>query len=130
MEQIQLDKTEKKIIKFCKGHYKEKYPFKGSWVESFKPLFLEIYGWDPDEDNNYHDYLTGLFGKLLELHLKIKYDRSGHEVQLKGIFSAAFSKSIVRTDDLPIERAISELCGLIQNNLVYSEETGQRYNLD
>jgi len=130
MELIQLDKIEKKIIKFCKGHLWKEYPFRGEWTESFKPLFLEIYGWDPDEDDNYHDYLNGLFTKLLDLHLKIQDDRSGHNVQLKTIFEAAFHKGYIRTDDLPIERAISQLCGLIQNNLVQSVETGTRYMLD
>ena len=130
MEKINLNKIEKKIIKFCKGHFKSKYPFTGEWVISFKPLFIEIYGWDPDEDNNYHDYLNCLFGKLLELHLKIQDDQSGSNAQLKGIFEAAFYKGIVRSNDHPIERAISELCGLIQCNLVQSEKTGVRYILD
>ena len=111
---IQLSPAEKKIIKFCKGHFKSRYPFTGSWVKSLKPLFVEIYGWNPDEDNNYHDYLVGMFNFLLDTHLKIVDDQSGNNSQLRSIFSAAFSKSIVRDDDLPIERAISELCGLIQ----------------
>ena len=130
MEQIQLSDPEKKIILFCKGHLWKKYPWKGEWVKSFKPLFLEIYGWDPDEDNNYGDYLNCLFNKLLELHLKIQDDMSGNNIQLKSIFESAFHKGLIRTDDLPIERAISQLCGLIQNNLVQSVETGTRYILD
>ena len=127
---IHLEESEKNMIRFCKGHYKNKYPFKNSWVSSFKPLFKEIYGWDPNEDNNYHDYLVGLFNKLLDIHLKIEDDLSGNNVQLRGIFSAAFTKGIVRTDDLPIERAISELCGLIQSNTVLDKENGNRYSLD
>ena len=130
MELIKLEKSEKKMILFCKGHLKTKYPFKNNWVSSFKPLFKDIYGWDPNEDNNYHDYLVGLFNKLLDIQLKIEDDRSGDNIQLRGIFSAAFSKGVVRTDDLPIERAISELCGLIQCNTVWEKETGIRYNLD
>lgn len=116
---IQLDKAEKQWIKLCKGHYKDKYPFTGRWVDNLKPLFAEIYWWNPDEDNNYHDYLNCIFNKLLDIHLKIQHDQSGSNMQLREIFSAAFYKSIVRTDELPIERAIAKLCGLIQMNTVY-----------
>lgn len=125
---IQLEKTDKQWIKLCKMHYKEKYPYTGSWVNTLKPLFKEIYGWDPDEDNNYNDYLVGIFNKLLEIYLKIADDRSGSNVQLREIFSAAFTKSISREDDLPIERAISQLCGLIQCNTVI-EDGVARYEL-
>lgn len=125
---IHLEKTEKQWIKLCKGHYKEKYPFTGSWVNNLKPLFTETYGWNPDEYNNYYDYLNCIFNKLLDIHLKIQHDQSGSNLQLREIFSAAFYKSIGRTDDLPIERAISKLCGLIQFNTVI--ENGEpRYEL-
>lgn len=114
---IRLEKTDKQWIRICKLHYKEKYPLKGSWVETLKPLFVEIYGWNPDEDNNYRDYLDCIFNRLLELYLKIADDKSGTNYELRSIFSAAFYKSICR-QDLPIERAIAELCSLIQNNQV------------
>jgi len=115
---IYLTKSEKDIIKLCKGHFENEYPFTGMWANTFKPLFKQIYGWNPDEDNNYADYLNCLFNKLLDIHLKIVDDKSGNNLQLREIFSAAFNKSIGRTDDLPIERAISQLCGLIQCNTV------------
>jgi hypothetical protein len=124
---IQLTQSEKKWIKLAKGHYEVEYPYKGCWLETAKPLFEEVYGWSPDEFHN--DYVIGLFSKLMELHLKIEDDRSGNNVQLFGIFGAAFAKSLRRTEDEPIERAISELFGLIQNNTVI--ENGEaRYSLD
>ena len=126
---IELNKYEVQWIKLCKFHYKDKYSYQGSWIETLKPLFTEIYGWNPDEDNNYHDYLECIFNKLFEIHLKIKYDMSGSNLQLKDIFSASFYKSISGKEDLPIERAIVKLCGLIQNNLVI-ENGINRYNLD
>lgn len=89
---------------------------------------MEIYGWNPDEHNNYRDYLNCLFNKLLEIHLKIIDDKSGTNLQLRGIFEAAFYKGIVREEELPIERAIAELCGLIQNNTVL-EDGKNRYEL-
>ena len=89
---IKLDKYEIQWIKLCKGHYKEKCPSTGSWVKTLKPMFVEIYGWNPDEDKNYHDYLNCIFGKLLEIHLKIIYDQSGSNLQLREIFNSSFSK--------------------------------------
>jgi hypothetical protein len=125
---IDLTETEKQWIKLCKGHYKDQYPYKGSWVITLKPLFIEIYGWNPDEDNNYRDYLNTLFNKLLDIHLKIQDDKSGNNMQLRGIFGAAFSKTISRIERRPIERAIAELCALIQNNIVI-ENGEKRYEL-
>jgi len=126
---IQLTKSEKDWIKICKGHYfKTKYPWQGEWTATLKPLFVKVYGWNPDEDNNYQDYLNCLFNKLLEIHLKIIDDRSGTNMQMRGIFEAAFTKGICREQELPIERAIAELCGIIQNNTVI-EDGVHRYEL-
>lgn len=124
---IKLDKYEIQWIKICKWHYKEKYPMTGSWVQTLKPMFTEIYGWNPDEDNNYHDYLNCIFNRLLELHLKIQYDQSGSNVQLKELFEASFSKRFGTGEELPIERAIARLCGTIQNNLVIENGVHRYY---
>ena len=127
-EKIELTKYEKQWIKLCKGHYKEIYPYTGSWVKTLKPLFVEIYGWNPNHKKQYNDYLNVIFNKLLDIHLKITDDRSGNNVQLRGIFQAAFYKGISRNERRPIERAIAELCGLIQNNTVI-EDGINRYEL-
>lgn len=115
-------------IKICKGHYRTKYPSKGEWTETLKKPFIGVYGWNPDEDNNYRDYLNCIFNKLLEIHLKISDDRSGTNLQLRNIFETAFYKGIGSTQDLPIERAIHALCGFIQNNLVI-DDGKKRYEL-
>jgi len=115
-------------IKICKGHYQTKYPYKGEWTETLKKPFIEIYGWNPDEDDNYRDYLNCIFNKLLEIHLKISDDRSGTNLQLRNIFEAAFYKGISSTQELPIERAIHALCSFIQNNLVI-DDGEKRYEL-
>jgi hypothetical protein len=127
---IELTDSEKSLIKLCKGHYQDKYPFTGKWTDSLKPLFKDIYGWNPDEDNNYHDYLDCAFYKLLDIHLKIQDDKSGSHLQLRNIFKAALYKGFIRDEDLPVERAISELCGLIQSNSVLTENDEERYQLD
>ncbi len=126
---INLEETDKQWIKLCKGHYQKEIPYRGSWVETLKPLFTKLYGWCPDEDDNYSDYLNTMFYRLLELHLKIVDDKSGINIQMRGIFNAAFYKGINRTEELPIERSIAELCSLIQSNQVI-EDNVQRYELD
>jgi hypothetical protein len=126
---IQLTTPERDIIKLCKLHYQSLYPLTGKWANTLKPLFKKIYGWDPDEDKNYGDYLNCVFNKLLDIHLKIQNDKSGSNRQLRGIFEASFYKGITRDDELPIERAISELCGLIQSNTVLEEDGTERYTL-
>lgn len=141
---IELTKVEKTIIKFCKGFtvtfpgidsskpsplMNNKMGMQGAtWAEKFKPLFVQIYGWGPPEDDDYQDYLNCLFQKLFEIYLKIQNDKSGTNLFLRNIFDAAFRKSISREEDLPIERAISALCGLIQMNEVI-ENKKYRYKL-
>lgn len=114
---IELSEQERKWIKLLKGHYKTEYPSKGNeWTDVLKPMFNEVYGWTAEE--HYQDFLTCMFNKLLSIHLKIKDDKSGHDRELNSIFSASFYKSISRAQEQPIERAISELCGLIQLTIV------------
>jgi hypothetical protein len=126
---IQLDENEKNIILICKGHKKDKYPFTGHWHSTLKPLCLELWGWEPNEDNNYCDYLRGMFHKLLDLHQKIKEDYSNDNRQLKEVFAAAFNKGLSNDANLPIERVINELCSLIQINRVVNDNGVKRYSL-
>lgn len=126
---IQLTDTEKQWIKMCKGHYKDTYPYTGAWVKTLKPLFVKIYGWNPDDDNNYRDYLECVFNCLLEIHLKIVDDKSGTNMQLRSVFEASFGKRFEWDEELPVERAIARLCGLIQNNQVLEGDV-KRYDID
>lgn len=128
---IHLDKYEKQWILCIKGHLKEKYPLKGNFVQCLKPLFKDIYGWDPDEDNNYHDYLRGLFKKLLSIYLKIEDNQSGDPIHyISKIFEASFNKTISNDAELPIERAIIKLCGLIQSTSFLDHCGEPRYDLE
>lgn len=128
---IQLNQYEKQWILLIKGHLRKKYPFKDRWVESLKPLFIEIYGWNPDENNNYHDYLQCIFCKLLEIQLKIKDNWSDPIGQLKEVFFASFYQGILtNNEDLPIERAIGKLCVLIQCTTVINSDNSKRFNLN
>lgn len=114
---IDLTPEEVRWIKLIKGHYRGKYNYRGNeWTHVLEPLFESIYGWDPQE--HYHDFLQCMFDKLLYIHLKINDDRSGTNLQLREIFYASFEKGVVRDQERPIERAISELCGQIQNTTV------------
>lgn len=124
---IKLDKYEKQWILLIKGQLSDKYPYTGTWTETLKPLFIEIYGWNPDEDNNYHDYLRGVFNDLLDIHLKIKDNSSDENGQLKEIFFASFYESIFHNH--PIERAISKLCGIIKYTSVVDSDGIKRFDL-
>ena len=123
---IQLSKYEKDWILLIKGHYTDRYPSSNTWTGTLKPMFEEVYGWNPKE--HYNDFLSCMFGKLLDIHLKIQLDQSGSNQQLKTIFGAAFYKSISRTQRRPIERAIAALCGEIQCNQVIVDDV-HRYEL-
>ena len=127
--QIKLDKYETMWIKLIKGHLWDKYPPKGRWHETLKPMFIEHYRWDPDEGSNYNDYLYGMFNKLLDVYMKIKDRWTDENGQLKEIFDAVFSKGISYDEELPRERAIHKLCGLIQCNKVINEDGTERYKL-
>jgi hypothetical protein len=129
VNQIQLSDNDKKWIKLCKLHYADKYPSTGEWTNTLKPLFIEIYGYNPDEDDNYHDYLNCIFNKLFDVYNKIKEE--GHsERELKELFEAAFYERFHINQELPIERTIARLCGLIQINTFRDKEGNERYNLD
>lgn len=125
---IELSENEVKWIKLCKGHYRELYPDgNGEWTDSLKPMFKEIYGYDPNEF--YDEFLNCIFCKLLDIWFKIYEDHSGSDRRMKDVFNAAFYKSISRDQDKPIERAIGELCGQIQNTKVI-ENGVKRFHLD
>ena len=124
---IKLSKAEVKFILTCKGHFRNEIPHKGNWTLTLKPIFKEFYGWYNEYGMN--EYRNVLFGKLFDIYMKIQNDGSGSNYQLKSIFSAAFNRGIVRDQRQAIDRAINELCGLIQCNIVI-EDGNKRYNLD
>ena len=126
---IQLDKNEKQWILICKGQLKEKYPYTGYWHNTLKPLWTEIYGWNPDEDNNYQDYLRGVFNVLLSIHLKIKDESASENAQLEELFSEVFEKRMSNDAELPIERGIHRLCGFIQGTRVIDKNGSTRFEL-
>ena len=127
---IELTKSEKRLILLCKGQLREEFPFNGNWAKTIAPFCIELFGWDANEDDNYNDYLRGIFNYLLKLYLKIELNQSGDPIHyLSGVFYASFNKSISRDDDLPIERAISELCALIQTNPIF-DNGFERYQLN
>jgi len=127
---IELTMYEKAWIKFSKGHFKDMLRTDASsWVESAKPLFKQIYGWDPDEGNNMKDFRSCLFNKLYSIHYKIAEGAWSRERVTLDVFKQAFSHTERRDYDLPIERAIAELLGEIKCNTVI-EDGFHRYNLD
>lgn len=120
---ISLSKEDIKWIKLFKGHYGGGK----TWIDLIKPTFEEIYGWNADEF--YESFLDCMFKKLLNLHLRISDDKSGHNIQLVQVFDAAFTKSPYAQSERPIERAISVLCSHIRNTIVI-EKGIHRFKLD
>jgi len=127
---IKLSKYEVTWIKLFKYHYKQKNGHLSSWTEIMKPIFIEIYGWNPDEDNNYRNYLRCMFHKLIDIHLKIKQDHSGTNLQIKEIISASFEKSISNDNKEPIERVINAIISQISNTKYLNKYGNPRYLLD
>lgn len=124
---IYLSKEEKRWIKLIKGHYHKIYRTNAkNWIETLQVIFEEIYGWSPKE--HYADFLDCIFQKLFEIYMKIRDDKSGHNMQLKEIIRASFQQSFRRDYKEPIERVIAELCGQIQCNTVI-EGGFARYDL-
>jgi len=114
---INLSNNEKKLILICKGQFSDDY-VGPNWQTRLKPFCKELFGWDADEDNNYFDYLRGMFRYLLKLYLKIECNRSGDPIlYLNEIFCSAFGHLHYEAD-LPIERTIQCLCSLISNTPV------------
>lgn len=126
---IELTDYEKKWILACKGQLKEQYPHKQYWHETLKPLWTEIYSWNPDEDNNYKDYLKGLFNKLLGIMLKIKTKWSSENGQLEDLFQCVFEKKWSTDDELPIKRGIQKLCSLIASTEILNHSREKRFDL-
>lgn len=125
---IPLDENEVKWIKLCKGHYDKKYNFSDeNCIERLKPLFTEIYGWNPDEDNNYKDFLNCIFKKLFSIYLKV-HEETSTDLLITQVVESSFWKRPSNDYDLPIERCISDIwfkltwtpvndCGVARFNL-------------
>jgi hypothetical protein len=124
---IELTKQEIKWIKFCKGHLYKVYPPKKYFFEELKPLFLEIYGWNPDEDKNYSDYLECIFDKLYSIYSKITIDTITKDREIKELFSEIFKNK--ESELKSIEVGINKLCYLLRFSTVIDEQGNKIYNI-
>ncbi len=118
---IILSDADKKIIKFCKSNLDSNKTF----IECLKPLFIEIYGWNPDQDNNYQDYLNCIFRKLLYI-----YDKIDKYPKIDEIFTDTFNFDKNEDTKLPIEAAITSLFYKIRFNQVTNNDNSKRYDLN
>ena len=116
---IELTEFQKEVIKTIKHHYPNK--IKRSWFLTLRKDYEDIYGYKFNTKQS--KYV--MYESLLDLWLLIKDDKSGSERQLKSIIYSAMFTSIPRSQRYALDRVISELCGLIQINIVQG-----RYNLD
>ena len=125
---IELTPQEVKWIKLCKNHYNKDIP-KGQKETKLKRLawmYELVYGWSPTE--HYNDFLNCMFNKLLDIWIKIEYDQSGNNNQLRAVFYSAFNKGWDTDPELPIERAINALYSEIAFTTVV-ENGSIRFNL-
>jgi hypothetical protein len=133
---IKLTKYDKMWIKLCKNHYTEKYNISASnWIDSLKPMFEEIYGYNPDE--HLGSFRKCIFNKLFKIASKVdnRLNANNDNLDFKSdillhLFYSTFTKSIVRDYELPIERGIAELCGHLQGVRVLNKDGSKRFNLD
>ena len=125
---IVLSRNDKRWVLLCKSHFEHDFKLNETWLNKFKPLFNEIYGWDPDEDENYQDFLNCLFNKLLDIFMVINDDQSLNNTLLKDLFDAAFYIRPGLSNDSPLERTILKLRSLIAHNTV-TKDGVDRYDL-
>ena len=134
---IELSTPETKWIKLIKWHYKETYPEALTYAEYMIPLFTEIYGWSPLEDNNYEDYLRCLFEKLVDVYELIK--ENDHELNTKTIFRSISKpigngkiSSLIKPESNAViyELGIIELVSSIRFVAVTNTNGIKRFNLD
>lgn len=129
LNEIKLDDIDKKLILLCKGHLEDKYPFNGTWTNTLVEFYRDHYGLNPDDYPM--KFKSCMFYKLLGIQTKLSETEYQRTREIEKIFECAFEKGIIRNDDEPIERAISELCGIIQC-ASYLDETTKlpRYSLE
>lgn len=129
---IELNEIEKAFILAIKRHF-HKYLsdpkiIDHSWNNYLQPLYMFFYNkmtYVTQEEYNYH-----IFKIVMDIYLKIGADHSGCNHNLYSIFNAAFAEKSWRySEATPIERVISQVCGLIQSTSVFNDKTGARFDL-
>lgn len=126
--EIKLSDVDKEVILFCKGHMKDQYPLDGKWINMLKPFYKDRYGLDPDEYPR--DYRRCMFYKLHSIQVKLADNDYARTRETQEVFTSAFEQSIIRNDEQPIERAISNLCGIIQCSSYLDKNGNPRYSLE
>lgn len=128
---IELDEIEKVFILAIKRHFdialRDPVLVDNPWNNYLKPLYLYFYNkltYMTEEEYNYH-----LFKIVMDIYLKIGVDNSGGNHNLYSIFTAGFAKSWRYSEDTPIERVITQVCGLIQSTAVFDDQKGARFDL-
>lgn len=133
---IELTEYDKMWIKLLKNHYvnDERYHVNASsWIETLKPMFREIYGYEPDEHMS--SFRRCISMKLFKLWHKIDPRMHQDNMDFKcdilyGISAKAFHRTISRDYEDPTDRFIAELCGEIQCVRVINDDKTERFNLD
>ena len=123
MKKIELTKSEKELIRLCKGSHRFKKNL--SIQELIAKYYDKIYGMS---HGDYKGWKYTVFNKLFTTYMKIRENGSGEDRDIINIFIASFNRSFMRNQHEPIERAIAELYGQIQCTAV-RKNGKKRFNL-
>ena len=125
LTKIELTKSEARLVRLCKG----RHPYKRS--STILELMFKYYktyynAFESTDEQVYKTAMSVMFSNLLNVYMLIREGKGYKYNDLETIFSASFGKSYFRTQELPIERAIAQLYGLIQSTKV-RDKIGSRY---
>lgn len=127
MEQIILNNHEKELLLLTKDQHKYVDENYDGPIELLQLYYEDNFGIDPYE--NYHTFLSVIFKKLFQLYMKVRYwegDKNGDLIELFNVVFG-YSKTIVRNQNLPSERAIEELFGMLQTIKVREKDENGNY---
>ena len=125
LTKIELTKSEDRLVRLCKG----RHPYKRSSTVLeliFKHYRTHYNTFGGTDEQVYKTAMSVMFSNLLNVYMLIREGKGYKYNDLETIFFASFGKSYARPQELPIERAIAQLYGLIQSTKV-RDKIGSRY---
>lgn len=120
MKKIELDKAERKLIRFCKG--KHSYKWIGI-VDTLEKLYNSIY-----RVKNPKGFKFVMINFMLETYLKIREDNRPLSRDILDIIHISLNKNFNREDEAPVNRVLVTLFSMIQGVSVnVQSKTGNRF---
>lgn len=119
-KKIALTKSDKEIIRLCKG----KHRFKpcDTHIDLLKKYYNKNYCVNADE--YYKEFLSCMFSNLLDVFMKIRSNKGTVNSDILSLFHNSFEKNCFREQEMPIERALTELFSQIRLTAVRETKNG------